>query len=62
MAKKIKIDKSKIVKRAPTVSTVQAVVFAKGWKQADAKEWLAKNNFKPIGKVQETKKRVHSNI
>lgn len=61
MAKKIKIDKSKIVKRAPTVSTVQAVIFAKGWDRKSAKAWLKKNEFKVLtdksgkNKVTETK-------
>ena len=55
MSKKIKIDKKKIVKRAPVVSTVQAIIFGNQWKQINAKKWMKKNEFKFKGKVHKTK-------
>jgi len=33
---------------------VQAVVFGKNWKTADARKWLKKNNFKAIKRVHKT--------
>lgn len=53
--KKIKIDPKKIRKIEPTKSTVQAVIFGKGWKTKDARAWLKNNKFKPKGKVNKTK-------
>lgn len=38
------------------MSEIQAIIFDKKyWTKKEAKEWLAKNNFKPIKKVHTTK-------
>ena len=50
-----KKEEKKVKKPATGKSTVQAVVFGKGWKPADARDWLKKNNLNFKGKVHKTK-------
>lgn len=56
--KKKKIVKEPVKDESNTskdLSTVQAVVFAKGWTLPKSRDWLKKNKFKPKGKVHKTK-------
>ena len=59
MSKKIKIDRKKIVKRAPVVSTVQAIIFGNQWKAVNAKKWMKENEFKILTDKSGKERKVH---